>query len=204
MAAAQEKILEIVKSKTDPNYVVTEIKKLMFGYAKGTRHQGANGRRSPDARAGHQAAPVVGRFAPGQRPDVAHAGAQSGTGPRKFRQGARQRPRQRERPGSADSTCLPTSVDSPKPAARWMRSPRTPGRRFSTSCGPNVMLKVGEAEQAFDEAKKVADARPDDPATQMWFADVASQAKKFDVAEAATKKAVAISIRPIRTCGRRC
>lgn len=58
----------------------------------------------------------------------------------------------------------------------------------------NVLRNIGEADQAFVEAKKLADANPKDPPTQLWFAEVAMQAEEFAAAEAAYKAAIAADV----------
>lgn len=44
--------------------------------------------------------------------------------------------------------------------------------------GRHSLSAVGEKDKAFEEAEKVAKAKPDDPATQTWFADIAAAPRK--------------------------
>lgn len=192
MNAAQEKILEIVKSKSDPNYVVTELKKLMFGYAQGTV-----------TKEQMQQARTLLEQAIKQRPTFSELHLVNG-------QLWLTLERNQERALASFDKALangPASLSAlnlqirlladlgrfPEARKKMDLIPPSGWPTLLDVVGPNVMLRVGETEQAFVEAQKVADARPNDAAIQTWFADVAAQAKKLDVAEAATKKAVELN-----------
>jgi tetratricopeptide (TPR) repeat protein len=76
------------------------------------------------------------------------------------------------------------------------RMDRIPMINWSAALGnsaADVLAAVGELDKAFVEAEKVAKAKPEDPATQLWFADIASRAGKPDEAEVAMKKAISIN-----------
>ena len=68
MRDAQEKVLEIVKSKSDPGYVLTEVKRRRFpASANSSDVKGGTRRRSSNARGRHQAATPVGGVAESPR-----------------------------------------------------------------------------------------------------------------------------------------
>lgn len=189
MTAAQEKILEVVKSKSDPNYVATELKKLMFGYAQGsvTKEQMQQGRAMLEQ-------------AIKQRPAMADLHLVNGQLWLTLERNQEQALASFDKAlanGPANLSALNLQIRLLADLGRFSEArkkmdliPVAAWPQVLEIVGPNVMLKVGETEEAFAAAEKVAEARPDDPAVQIWFADVAAQAKKLDVAEAATRKAV--------------
>jgi tetratricopeptide (TPR) repeat protein len=54
-------------------------------------------------------------------------------------------------------------------------------------------LKVGENDKALVEAEKIVKSRPEDPQTQLWYAEIAMQAQKPEAAETALKKALEVN-----------
>jgi len=192
MAAAQEKILDIVKSTSDPNYVVPEVKKLLYGYAKGTvtKEQMAQARKMLER-------------AIKQRPtwaDLHLVNGQMWLSVERNQEKALASFDKALANGPANLSAINLQIRLLADLGRFAEArrkmdliPESLWPQVLDVVGPNIMLKVGEKDRAFAEAKKVADARPEDPATQIWFADVAAQDDKLDVAEAATKKAVALN-----------
>jgi len=58
---------------------------------------------------------------------------------------------------------------------------------------PLVLLNTGDPEAAFESGEKIVAQRPNDPATQVWFAQLANQMGKLEAVEAAFRKATELN-----------
>ncbi len=189
MRSAQEKVLEIVKSKSDPAYVVNEVKRLMFGYGNG----------SVPKEQMQQAREMLNR-AIKQRPAWAELHQTSGQLWLTLERNPEKALASFDKAlasGPANLNALSLQIRLladlgrfPEARQKMNLVPKSAWPTLLDVVGPSILAKVGESEEAFAEAKQVADLQPDNSATQMWFSDIASQANKPDVAEAAIQRAV--------------
>lgn len=192
MRAAQEKILEIVKSKTDPGYVLTEVKRRIAGFSNGSvsKEELTEGRQMLEAaikrRDGWSDLYVVqGQLALvlDQNVDAALKSFEKA-----FSLGA----------SNLNAVALQIRLLAERgrlPEAR-QRMDQIPMINWSAALGTtaaDVLVAVGENDKAFAEAQKVAESKPEDAQIQTWFAGIATRAGKNDAAEAAMKKAIAIN-----------
>lgn len=192
MRAAQEKILEILKSKTDPGYVLTEVKRRIAGFAAGnvTKEELAEARPMLEAaikqRQGLSDLHVVqGQLALvlDQNVDVALKSFEKA-----FELGAANL--------NAVALQIRLLAERGRLQEARQRMDQIPMINWSGALGTtaaDVLAAVGEDDKAFVEAEKVAESRPEDPQVQTWFANIASKAGKTEAAEAAMKKAIALN-----------
>ncbi|QDT71194.1 tetratricopeptide repeat protein [Lacipirellula limnantheis] len=192
MRAAQEKVLEIVKSKNDPGYVLTEVKRRLSGFASGTtsKEELAECQQLLDA-------------AIKQRPGLAELQVAQGQLELVLNNNVDQALKSFEKAfelGASNLNALALQIrllaERGRVQEARQRMERIPAVSWSAVLGTtaaDILSAVGEKDKAFEEAEKVAKAKPDDPATQTWFADIAVRAEKTDAAEAAMKKAIEIN-----------
>lgn len=192
MQAAQEKILEIVKSKTDPVYVLSEVKRRISGLEAGTTstEEVADARRMLEA-------------AIKQRPTWADLHVVKGQLAYMLDKNVDQALKDFEQAfslGGTNLNALALQINLLAERGRVQearqRMDRLPSAAWSSVLGTtaaDILAAVGDKEAAFAEAQKVADAKPDDAAVQTWFAGIAVRAEKPEAAEQAMKKAIAIN-----------
>ena len=192
MRAAQEKILEILKSKTDPGYVLTEVKRRIAGFTAGnvTKEELAEARPMLEAaikqRKGLSDLHVVqGQLALvlDQNVDAALKSFEKA-----FELGAANL--------NAVALQIRLLAERGRLQEARQRMDKIPMINWSAALGTtaaDVLAAVGEQDAAFVEAEKVAESKPEDPQVQTWFANIASKAGKTEAAEAAMKKAIALN-----------
>jgi cellulose synthase operon protein C len=193
MRAAQEKILELVKSKTDPDYVLTEVKRLMvaFGSNAITKDEFKQARALLDA-------------AITLRPTWAELYVLSGQLALMLEEDSAFALKALDlalENGPTNTNALNLQIRLLSELGRFaearQRMEKIPPESWSAlldRTAANVLRNVGELDQAVIEARKVADANAKDPSTQVWFAEIARMAKQTDAAETALK--TAIELRP--------
>ncbi len=192
MRAAQEGILEIVKDKAAPDYVLTEVKRMMVNYATGaiTKDEFRKAR-------------TMLNDAIRRRNTWADLYVLSGQLWMVLEQDANQALAAFDlalKNGPTNVNALNLQVrllnELRRYAEAWERMKTIPESAWAPlldRVAANVLRNVGETKAAFREAKKLANMRPNDAATQIWFAQVAFQAEEFAAAEAAYRAAVAIN-----------
>jgi tetratricopeptide (TPR) repeat protein len=192
MRAAQEKILEIVKSKDDPGYVLSEVKRRISGFSNNTASKAEleEGRQMLEA-------------AIKQRPTWSELQVAKGQLALVLDNNVDQALRSFEKAfelGASNLNALSLQIrllaDRGRLQEARQRMERIPMISWSGVLGntaADVLVAVGETDKAFVEAEKVAQSKPEDPATQTWFANIAARAEKPDAAEAAMKKAIALN-----------
>jgi cellulose synthase operon protein C len=189
MQRAQEKILEIVKQETAPNYVLTEVKRRIVGSQSGA----VSPEELTEARA------MLAR-AIKQRPNWSELHIASGQLYLVLEKDADKALAsfdQAIRTGTSNLNAVALQVrllaDRGRLADARKRMESIPSNVWSAVLdryAAEVLMKVGERDKAMAEAEKIAKARPEDLQTQLWYADVAQQAQKPEVAEKALKKAI--------------
>ncbi|BBO30654.1 tetratricopeptide repeat protein [Lacipirellula parvula] len=192
MQAAQEKILEIVKSKSDPVYVLSEVKRRLSGLEAGTasKEEVAEARRMLDA-------------AIKQRPTWADLYVVKGQLALLLDSNPDQALKDFEKAfelGGTNLNALALQIrllaERGRVQEARQRMDRLPSSAWSGVLGTtaaDILANVGESELAFAEAQKVAESKPEDAAVQSWFAGIAVRADKSDAAEKAMKKAIEIN-----------
>lgn len=192
MRAAQEKILEIVKSKDDPGYVLSEVKRRISGFSNNTASKA-------ELEAGRQMLEAAIK----QRPTWSELQVANGQLALVLDNNVDQALKSFEKAfelGASNLNALALQIRLLAERGRLQearqRMERIPMISWSAVLGntaADVLVAVGETDKAFVEAEKVAQAKPEDPATQTWFANIAVRAEKTDAAEAAMKKAIALN-----------
>lgn len=192
MVAAQEKILEIVKSKSDPGYVLSEVKRRISGF-------GSNRISKEELEAGRQMLEAAIK----QRPQFWELYVAQGQLALVLDNNVDQALKSFEKAfelGASNLNALALQIrllaERGRVQEARQRMERIPMVNWSAVLGTtaaDVLNAVGEKDKAFAEAEKVAKGKPDDPAIQTWFANIAVQAEKADAAEAAMKKAIEIN-----------
>jgi tetratricopeptide (TPR) repeat protein len=192
MDAAQKKILEVVKSETDPGYVLSEVRRRIVNFGSGvageTQKQSLREAREMLDRAIKQRPSFADLYvASGQLMilldnDVDKALAE-------FDKALEN--------GPANLNALNLQIRLLAERGRFrearQRMDRMPAQVWAQvleKVGVEILRRSGDMSAAYDEAVKVMAARPNDAASQVWFADVASQFQKLDEAETALLKAV--------------
>ncbi len=189
MRAAQEKILDLVKSKTDPDYVLTEVKRLMVAFA-------ANQITKDDLKQ----ARVMLDNAIKQRSTWAELYVLSGQLAMILEEDSAKALKDLDlalENGPTNYNALNLQIrllaelsQFPEAHERMKLIPEEVWTPLLDRTAANVLRAVGEDEKAFKEARKLAEANAKDPLTQVWFAEIAAAAKKPKDAEAALKAAV--------------
>jgi tetratricopeptide (TPR) repeat protein len=192
MRAAQQGVLEIVKNTSEPDYVLTEVKRMMVNFATGaiTKDEFSKAR-------------TMLNDAIRRRPNWADLYVLSGQLWMVLEQDANQALAAFDlalKNGPTNVNALNLQVRLLKELGRFAEArekmnsiPDNVWVAFLDRVAADVLRNVGETKLAFREAKKLADSRPNDAATQLWFAQVAFQAEEFAAAEAAHRAAVAIN-----------
>ncbi len=192
MIAAQERILEIVKSKSDPGYVLTEVKRRISGFSNNrmSKEEVEEGRQMLEA-------------AIKQRPQWAELQVAQGQLALVLDNNVDQALKSFEKAfelGASNLNALALQIrllaERGRAQEARQRMERIPMVNWSAVLGTtaaDVLGAVGETDKAFAEAEKVAQSKPEDPAVQTWFANIAVRAEKADAAEAAMKKAISLN-----------
>jgi tetratricopeptide (TPR) repeat protein len=192
MRAAQKQILEIVKSENDPDYIITEVKRLMVNYATGAITQDQLRR-----------ARALLTDAIRQRrgwADLYVLSSQLALVLEKDPKLALDQLDLALKNGPSNVSALNLQIRILADRARYAearnvmdRLPKSSWTQVLDRTAADVLQRVGETEAAFLEAKKLADANPNDPQTLVWFGGVAGAAGEFAAAETAFRKAVDIN-----------
>lgn len=191
MRAAQEGVLEVVKSKSDPDYVLTEVKRMMVAYAANliTKDELKQARTLLDEAIRQRSTwaelyVLSGQLAIMLEGDSAKALKDLDLALEN---------------GPTNLNALNLQIRLLAELGRFQeardRMAKIPEEAWTSildRTAATVLRKVGENEKAFSEARKLADANPKNAEAQVWFADIASAAKHLDEGEAALKKAVAL------------
>jgi cellulose synthase operon protein C len=192
MRAAQEKILEIVKSKNDPGYVLTEVKRRIAGFSNDSvsKEELAEARQMLDAAIKNRPGWADPLIVKGQLAIVLDNDPDKAL--KNFEQAFKL--------GTSNVNALVLQIrllaERGRSQEARQQMEQIPSVSWAAVLGPtaaDILAAVGETDKAFEQAKKVAEGRPEDPATQTWFANIALQADKQDAAEEAMKKAIAVN-----------
>ncbi|HYO26260.1 MAG TPA: tetratricopeptide repeat protein, partial [Lacipirellulaceae bacterium] len=174
MRLAQERILEIVKDKTAPDYVLTEVKRMIVAHATGELTVD----QLKPARAMLEEAI---RRRPGWS-ELYILSGQLYTVLEKDMERAVTALNAALDKGQANMGALNLQIRLLADMGRFADARKIMSRIPEANWAPildrtaaNVLRNVGEVERAFQEAKRVADANPNDPATQVWFAEITVQ-----------------------------
>nr|MBA3481508.1 tetratricopeptide repeat protein [Pirellulales bacterium] len=192
MRRAQERVLEIVKSTSDPNYVLTEVKRRIVGSASGAA--------TPEEL--KQARQLL-NDAIKQRPTWSELHVASGQLYLVLEKNVDQALAsfdEAQKYGASNLNAVGLQVrllaergrldDARK---RMAKIPESLWSAVLDRTAAQLLLASQETDKALAEAGKIAKSRPDDAATQSWYGEVALQAQKPDLAEAAFKKAVELN-----------
>ncbi len=189
MQEAQQAVLALVKDKQDPNYVLTEAKRMLLAYVQReiSREQLAAVRdqldqallQRPEWHALHIA---YGQLLMALNVDLELA-LQHFNDALKYG------------PPSPNALVLHVRLldqfGQYATAQETMQMlPAAVRRRTLGKVEANVLWNVGEQEEAFLAAQRVAEEQNNDPATQVWFANFAQRAQRLDEAAAALQRAL--------------
>jgi tetratricopeptide (TPR) repeat protein len=192
MRAAQEKILEIVKSKSDPSYVLTEVKRRLTGYQNKTesKEELAEAGAMLDAAIKQRPGWADLLVAKGQLALVVDGNVDEAlkSFEKAFAMGA----------SNVNALALQVRLlaDRGRLQEARERMNQIPSTSWSAVLGTaaaEVLAASGDMDEAVAEAKKIAAAKPEDAATQAWLAEIALRAEAFEVAETAMQKAIALN-----------
>jgi tetratricopeptide (TPR) repeat protein len=190
MREAQRGVLEVVKSESDPDYVLTEVKRLLINFA--------SEQITTDElkRARTLLNDVIARRS--NWPEAYIISGQLAIALEKDRALALQNLNLALEHGPTNLVALNLQIrllaeQGNFAAARKVmdRVPEVHWTPLLDRVAAAVLQGVGENDAAFREGQRVADANPNDPRTQIWFAGIATSAEKFEAAEAAYKAAIA-------------
>ena len=192
MRSAQQKILEMIKNPSDPDYVLTEVKRRIVGFERGSVSQDELQEARPML---EQAIKQRSTFA-----DLYVANGQLWMILEKNPERALESLDKALQYGPANLNAVNLQVRLLAERGRWQEAHQKMDRIPSNLWAPlldqvaaAVLVNVGDTDRAFTEAEKVAQARPDNDRTQLWFAEIAAEAEEFKKAEEALQKAVAIN-----------
>jgi tetratricopeptide (TPR) repeat protein len=192
MQAAQEAILAIVKDKSEPDYVLTEVKRMMTNYGAGRL-------------ALEQLQPARTMLADAIRrrpnwPELYILSGQLALVLEKDRPLALGELRKALEFGPTNLQALNLQVRLLADMGQFAEArelmnhiPEGSWTSMLERTAATVLGQVGEKDRAYEEAVKVRDARATDAATQVWFSDFAKAAGKDAEAEAALQEAVKIA-----------
>ena len=192
MREAQKGILELVKDPNAPDYVLTEVKRLIVNYAGGqiTKDQ-------------LQEAHRLLNEAIKRRPTFTDLYVLSGHLYLALEQDQDQALAAFSKAleyGPSNLNALNLQIrlftDMGRYAAAREAMKKVPEALWSTildRTAATVLRNVGESEKAFLEAQKLVNASPNDASLQVWFAEFATQANKLPAAEAAYQKAISLN-----------
>jgi tetratricopeptide (TPR) repeat protein len=191
MRAAQKQILELVKSEADPDYAITEAKRLMFAFAANqiTKDELQKARTILDA-------------AIKQRPTWANLHVTSGQLALLLEKDTARALKDLDvalENGASNLQALNLQVRLlaelgrfPEARERMKLIPAANWTALLDRNAANVLRAVGEHDLAVDEARKLVDANPQDTSAKVWFAEIATAAKQEEEAEKALQDAVAL------------
>jgi tetratricopeptide (TPR) repeat protein len=173
MRRAQSRILEIVKSESDPGYVLSEVKRRMVGQQTGasTPEELKEARQMLDAAIKQRSNYADLYVSSGQlymllenNPDEAMAS---------FKKAIEL--------GANNLTAIAIEIrllaERGRIAEARKLMDRIPSQAWTAvldRTAAEVLLAVGDSDRAYAEAEKIAKAKSEDPATQVWFADLAA------------------------------
>jgi tetratricopeptide (TPR) repeat protein len=192
MRKAQSRILEIVKRESDPGYVLTEVKRRIVGQETGasTKEELQEARTMLDEAIKLRDTYSDLYVASGQLfmvlekdPDKALASFS-----RALELGAT------NLNAIGMQVRLLTDRGRLQDARKAMnRIPQELWGAVLDRTAGDVLFSAGEVDKAYAEGEKIAKTRSEDVRTQVWFAELASKAKKPEAAEAALKKALELN-----------
>jgi tetratricopeptide (TPR) repeat protein len=192
MRRAQERVLEIVKSKSDPGYVLTEVKRRIVGSETGAA--------TPEELKGSRS---LLDQAIKKRPTWSELHVASGQLYLVLEKNVDQALAsfdEAQKLGASNLNAIALQVrlliERNRVADARKRMDRIPEHLWSAVLdrwAADVLIKSGEADKALAEAEKVAKARPNDSATQVWYGEMAMQAQKPELAQDAFQKAVELN-----------
>jgi tetratricopeptide (TPR) repeat protein len=193
MRRAQERVLEIVKNTSDPGYILTEVKRRIVGSAS----EAVTNEELQQAR-------QLLNQAIKQRPTWSELHVASGQLYLVLEKDADKALASFDEAlkfGASNLNAIALQVRLLAERGRLAEARKRMDRIQPNSLwsavldrtAADVLVKVNEPDKALAEAEKVAKSRAQDPATQVWYADIATQAQKPEIAETALKKAVELN-----------
>ena len=193
MDAAQKKILDIVKNQSEPGYVLTEVKRRIV-------NSGGEGAKDGPQRQSLQEARAMLDRAIKQRPTYADLYLASGQLAIVLDNDVDKALGEFDKAlanGPANLNALNLQVRLLAERGRFQEArqkmdilTQKAWAQVLDRVGVEILRRTGDLPAAYVEAAKVVEARPQDAATQVWFAEIAAQAEKSPEAETALKKAV--------------
>ena len=189
MKAAQQKILEIVKNPSDPDYVVTEVKRRLVGFAGKTVDEAAmrEARTMLD-----EAIKVRPTFA-----DLYVLRGQLALSVWKDVDAALKDFDEALTRGQANVNAVALQVRLLAERGRYAearkRMERVPSPMWNSlldRIAAEVLDQTGESERAVAEAERLADAKPQDGSVQIWCGELAMRNKDYKVAQRTFQRAV--------------
>ncbi len=188
MREAQQKILDLVKSKEDGNYILTEVKRLIVGSRQGKSSPEvlAEARKLLDKALRerprwHELHVLYGQL-------LLMQGGETDLALEHFNDALKYGP-----PNAGAVVIhvrqLESRGDYKQALEKMDVLPAGARTRLLGQTEANILLKMGDLDAAFESAQKLAKALPENVAIQLWFAQLAQQADHFDPAEEAFEKA---------------
>ncbi len=192
MRNAQRKILDIVKSKEDASYIITEVKRLILGYGKDlvTREELLEARKMLDAAMQQRPEWSLLHVTYGQLLLVLQEDLEI----------ALERLNDALKFGPPNMGALSLHIKLLAEQGRYQEArekmelmPIEIRERMLGKANAEVLLKTGDPEAAFAVAQKIADQEPPQMTTQKWFAVLAGTVGKVEAAAKAWQKVVELN-----------
>ncbi|NOY40651.1 MAG: tetratricopeptide repeat protein [Planctomycetes bacterium] len=192
MQSAQRKILEIVKSKEDASYIITEVKRLILGYGKDqvTREELLEARAMLDAAMQQRPEWSLLHVTYGQLLLVLQVDLDI----------ALERLNDALKFGPPNMGALSLHIKLLANQGQYQEAREKMGlmsaeirEKMLGKVNAEVLLRTGDAEEAFEAAQKIADQQPQQVTTQKWFAVLANTAGKTEAAAKAWQKVVELN-----------
>jgi tetratricopeptide (TPR) repeat protein len=192
MEMAQAEVLKIVGNKTDPNYVLLEVKRRLVGLSTGTvsKEEALQGRQMLDdailVRPGwHELYILRGQFAALLDRDY---------------EVALQNFEKAQELGRASVNAIQLHVRLLNDMGRYAEArdrlltiPESQRAALLGTTGAEILEKTGDNEQALELAKRVAAQNADKGSMQVWLGDLAGRLGAVEVAEQAFRDAMEIN-----------
>lgn len=191
MQEAQARLLEFLEDESDPDYVLTEVKRRMVQFAarEVSREELIEARKMLDQAIDRRDSWHELYIARGQLAIMLDGDIKAAL--RDFDEALQSGPAVTN--AVVLQTRLLTQFGQFDDALRTMeRLPADTRTELLGKTEAEVLLRVGKIDEAFKSAQLLAETKRDDAGLQVWYGDIARRAKRYDVAEDAMRRGLAI------------
>jgi len=192
MQAAQEAILDFVKSKSDPSYILTEVRRRIMSFSRREidRTQLTSARELLDSALRqrpkwHELHIAYGQLLLVLKEDMELA--------LKYFDDALDYGPPNPNAVGIQIRLLAEQGLYPQAFERMNRLRKEIRGRVLGQLEAEILMKTGESEEGFASAEKLAEKQLGNPKTQLWFSKIAQKLGKFDVAVTALRRALELN-----------